>query len=219
MKDARTTGIHDAVEQCLHTDVRDVRDVRGARDVRDVGKVVVGAKRPPGDLVALHAEHAGFVWATLQRFGIQHPDLEDAFQDVFIVVQRRLSSFDWACPVTTWLFAICRRVAASHRRRAYTRRERLGEEVEDVPDSAKSPEELISRNQARSQLDQILEAMDLDRRAVFVMFEVEEMPCSEIATLVGVPVGTVYSRLHAARKEFAALLKKAEAERARRGGT
>ncbi|WP_438028680.1 RNA polymerase sigma factor [Sorangium sp. So ce233] len=182
-------------------------------------EVLGSARQPPQNLVALHAEHSGFVWATLQRFGIQQPDLEDAFQDVFIVVQRRLPSFDWACPVTTWLFAICRRVAASHRRRAHTRRERLGEVVDDVPDSARGPEEITSQQQARLQLEGILEAMDLDRRAVFVMFEIEEMPCNEIASLIGVPVGTVYSRLHAARKEFANLLKKAEAERARRGRT
>ncbi|WP_437930243.1 sigma-70 family RNA polymerase sigma factor [Sorangium sp. So ce291] len=201
MKDPRTTGIHQGVEQCLEAGV------------------LGGAKQPPQSLVALHAEHGGFVWATLQRFGIQQPDLEDAFQDVFIVVQRRLPAFDWACPVTTWLFAICRRVAASHRRRAHTRRERLGEVVDDVPDSARSPEEATSQQQARLQLEAILEAMDLDRRAVFVMFEIEEMPCNEIASLIGVPVGTVYSRLHAARKEFAILLKKAETERTRRGAT
>ena len=201
MKDPPATGIHQGVEQCLQAGV------------------LGGAKQPPQSLVSLHAEHGGFVWATLQRFGIQQPDLEDAFQDVFIVVQRRLPSFDWACPVTTWLFAICRRVAASHRRRAHTRRERLGEVVDDVPDSARSPEEATSQQQARLQLEGILEAMDLDRRAVFVMFEIEEMPCNEIASLIGVPVGTVYSRLHAARKEFATLLKKAETARTRRGAT
>ncbi|KYF99797.1 RNA polymerase sigma factor [Sorangium sp. So ce394] len=199
MKDPPAGSIHQTVEQALRAEV------------------LGDAKQSPRSLVALHAEHGGFVWATLQRFGIQHPDLEDAFQDVFIVVQRRLPSFDWACPITTWLFAICRRVAASHRRRAHTRRERLGEVVDDVPDSARGPEEITSQHQARLRLDGILEAMDLDRRAVFVMFEIEEMPCNEIASLVGVPVGTVYSRLHAARKEFATLLKKSESERARRG--
>ncbi|WP_437281273.1 sigma-70 family RNA polymerase sigma factor [Sorangium sp. So ce375] len=199
MKDPRATGIQPSVEQCLRADV------------------LPDAKQPPRSLVSLHAEHGDFVWATLQRFGVQQPDLEDAFQDVFVVVQRRLPSFDWACPITTWLFAICRRVAASHRRRAHTRRERLGEPVDDVPDSARGPEEITSRHEAQLRLEGILGAMDLDRRAVFVMFEIEEMPCDEIARLVGVPIGTVYSRLHAARKEFATLLKKSEAERARRG--
>ncbi len=60
--------------------------------------------------------------------------------------------------------------------------------------------------------------MDLDRRAVFVMFEIEEMPCAEIAALIGVPVGTVYSRLYAARKELAKLLEREQASAARRGG-
>ncbi len=91
MKDPRAAGIQSPWSSALRADV-----------LRD-------AKQPPRSLVALHAEHGNFVWATLQRFGIQHPDLEDAFQDVFVVVQQRLPSFDWACPITTWLFAICRR--------------------------------------------------------------------------------------------------------------
>jgi RNA polymerase sigma-70 factor (ECF subfamily) len=52
--------------------------------------------------------------------------------------------------------------------------------------------------------------MDLEKRAVFVMFEIEQMPCAEIATLLDVPVGTVYSRLHAARKSFEAELARIE---------
>jgi len=177
----------------------------------------VSVARVPLDFDAVYDEHADFVWRNLRRLGVSEASLDDAFQDVFVVVQQRLPSFDWACPITTWLFAICRRVASSHRRRAHTRRERLGEVVDDVPDSARGPEEITSSREARLRLEGILEAMDLDRRAVFVMFEIEEMPCDEIARLVGVPVGTVYSRLHAARKEFATLLKKSEAERARRG--
>ncbi|WP_437577156.1 RNA polymerase sigma factor [Sorangium sp. So ce887] len=199
MKDPPNAGIQESVEQCLDAEV-------------------LAGRRPPRSFAAVHAEHAGFVWATLQRFGIHPPDREDAFQDVFIVVQRRLPAFDWACPVTTWLFAICRRVAASHRRRAHPRHEHVSEEVYGVADPAAGPEEITSGNQARQQLDRILQAMDLDRRAVFVMFEIEEMPCSEIANLIGIPVGTVYSRLHAARKEFAVLLTRTEAERSRRGG-
>ncbi|WP_437537518.1 sigma-70 family RNA polymerase sigma factor [Sorangium sp. So ce726] len=197
MKDPPDAGIQTSVEQCLDAEVR-------------------AGPRPPRGFAAVHAEHAGFVWATLQRFGVHPPDLEDAFQDVFVVVQRRLPAFDWACPVTTWLFAICRRVAASHRRRA--QRSPVGEDVHGVADPASGPEEIASGKQARERLERILQAMDLDRRAVFVMFEIEEMPCGEIAELIGIPLGTVYSRLHAARKEFAALLKRTEAERSRRGG-
>jgi RNA polymerase sigma-70 factor (ECF subfamily) len=180
-----------------------------------------GAGVRPLDLAAVHAEHADFVWATLQRFGIRAPDLEDAFQDVFIVVQRRVGEHDGASPLTTWLFAVCRRVAAAHRRKAHHRREQLEDEMAEIADAASDPEAIAAAREARARLERILDGMDLDRRAVFVMFEIEEIPCAEIAALVGAPVGTVYSRLHAARKEFARLLEKDQARlgrEARRGG-
>ena len=177
---------------------------------------------PPGvtavDLSVIHAEHADFVWITLQRFGVAPADLEDALQDVFIVVQKRIASFDWACALTTWIFAVCRRVASTYRRRADRDRGRHEPLADEMTDPGSSPEELLADRQAQARLDRMLDAMDLDRRAVFVMFEIEEMPCSEIAAMVGVPLGTVYSRLHAARKELAKLLEKEQASAARRGG-
>jgi RNA polymerase sigma-70 factor (ECF subfamily) len=160
------------------------------------------------DVTAIHAAHADFVWSTLQRFGVRDADLEDALQEVFIVVHRRLDSYDGTSKITTWLYGIAMRVAAAFRRRAHVRRERAVEDVPEGDDESLSPEELASRQQARATLNEILDAMDLDRRAVFVMFEVEEMSCEEIAAIVGIPVGTVYSRLHKARKEFAAAVEK-----------
>jgi len=164
------------------------------------------------DVTAIHAAHADFVWSALQRFGVRDADLEDALQEVFVVVHRRLDSYDGSSKVTTWLYGIAMRVAAAFRRKAHVRRERAVEEVPEGDDEGLSPEEAASRSQARATLQEILDEMDLDRRAVFVMFEVEELSCEEIAALVGIPVGTVYSRLHKARKEFAAAV-----ERKKRG--
>ncbi|WP_235879728.1 RNA polymerase sigma factor [Polyangium aurulentum] len=169
------------------------------------------------DLASVHAAHAGFVWTTLQRFGVAEPDLEDAFQDVFMVVQKKIADFDGECLVTTWLFAICRRVASTHRRRAHRRRERDIDAAPEVADASGGPEDLIAKREAELRLAKILDAMDLDRRAVFVMFEIEEMSCDAIAATVGVPVGTIYSRLHAARKEFTRMLEKEQARQARGG--
>lgn len=166
----------------------------------------------PLDVTAIHAAHADFVWSALQRFGVRDADLEDALQEVFVVVHRRLDSFDGTSKMTTWLYGIAMRVAAAFRRKAHVRRERPVEEVPEGDDESLSPEEAASRSQARATLHEILDEMDLDRRAVFVMFEVEELSCEEIAALVGIPVGTVYSRLHKARKEFAVAV-----ERKKRG--
>ncbi len=166
------------------------------------------------DVASLHAAHADFVWATLQRFGVRDADLEDALQEVFIVVHRRLDSYDGTSKVTTWLFGIAMRVAAAFRRKAHVRRERTMDEVpegDDADCNTLSPEEAASRREAHVTLMAILDTLDLERRAVFVMFEIEELSCEEIATIVGIPVGTVYSRLHKARKEFAAALEKRRA--------
>jgi len=200
VKDATGCRIHPRVERAFDDEV-----------LSPAGETAV-------DLSAVHAEHADFVWITLQRFGVARPDLEDAFQDVFIVIQRRIASFDWACPLTTWIFAVCRRVASTYRRRADRDRGRHEPLADELTDPGSSPEELVADHQAQARLDRMLDGMDLDRRAVFVMFEIEEMPCAEIAAMVGVPLGTVYSRLHAARKEIAKLLEKEQAFAARRGG-
>jgi RNA polymerase sigma-70 factor (ECF subfamily) len=154
------------------------------------------------DVGEVVAEHGDFLWKTLQRCGVRDADLADVLQEVLIVVHRQLATYDPARPMPPWLFGICLRVAVAHRRRAWVRRERPVAEAPDGPDGGPDPEEQASRGQARARLAAILEAMDPERRAVFVMFEIEELGCEQIAAIVGVPVGTVWSRLHVARREF-----------------
>lgn len=164
-------------------------------------------------LEAIHALHADFVWRTLQRLGVRTADLEDALQEVFIVVHRRLESFDHASRTTTWLFGICLRVASAQRRRAHVRRERTG--VENLEDSAlqegENPEQAALAREQRDKLDSLLDRLDPAKRATVVMFEIEGLSAPEIASVTDVPVSTVYSRLAAAREEL-----KSAAERTRR---
>lgn len=153
------------------------------------------------DLSAIYGDHAELVWRSLQRFGVRDHDLEDLLQEVFVIVHQKLHTFDAAAPLPPWLFGICRRVAARHRRRAYLRRETLGEPPERA-DTDLGPEQAAMVDQARAELNQILDALDLDVRAVLVMSAIDELPREEIAAILGIPVGTVDSRLHAARREF-----------------
>jgi RNA polymerase sigma-70 factor (ECF subfamily) len=155
------------------------------------------------DVVRVHEAHADFVYITLQRLGVPDADLEDLLQEVFLVVHRKLPSFDGACAVRTWLFGICRKVAAGRRNRASTRREEPTAQVgaQTVAEDA-SPEDAVMAGQDRARLAEVLDAMDPERRAMFVMFELDEMGCEEIAAVAGVPLGTVYSRLFAARRDF-----------------
>jgi len=135
-------------------------------------------------------------------------------QEVFVVVHRRLGSFDGSSRMTTWLFGICIRLAAAYRRRAFRRREHTMAEVPDqaAPDDD-SPENAASARQAREWLRAALDLMDLEKRAIFVMFEIDEVPCESIAEMLSIPLGTVYSRLHTARKAFAEALERVKAGR------
>jgi RNA polymerase sigma-70 factor (ECF subfamily) len=160
------------------------------------------------DVATIHREHANFVWRSLQRLGIRPSELEDVFQEVFIVVQRRLHTFDGSSKVSTWLFGVCFRIASAQRRRNWYRRlvsidrrdEELGSPASELPDA------LLAHREARAVLDRALDKMDLTKRAVFVMYELDELSTDEIADILGVPLGTVHSRLHAARKQFEAIL-------------
>jgi RNA polymerase sigma-70 factor (ECF subfamily) len=172
-------------------------------------RVVVSIEAPP-NLQAIYEQSAEFVWLTLQRLGVRYHDLDDLCHDVFLIAHRKLAEFDGRTKIQSWLFGICLRVAANYRRRAYIRLEQASGAMEDDDDatfsspSSGGPHETLVRREAQKRATDILDRMDLAKRAVFVMFEIEGIGCQEIATELGVPVGTVYSRLHAARQFFAA---------------
>ncbi len=157
------------------------------------------------DVARVYAGYANFVWASLHRLGVRDADRQDLLQEVFLVVHKRLHAFEGRSKLRTWLYGICIRVVTAHRRRAYVRRERP---MAEPPEPARatsggdSPEADAMRKQATQRLEAMLDEMDLEKRAVFVMFEIDELPADEIATILGAPVGTVHSRLFAARRQF-----------------
>lgn len=174
--------------------------------------------RPRLTVTDVHARHGEFIWKTLYRMGVRSPHLEDVYQEVFLVVHRRLDSYAGHCAITTWLFEVCFRVAAGYRRRAHFRREQL------VPDAATAccvtaptptPEREFEKRQAADRLQDVLSTLNLEQRVVFTMFELEGLSCEQIGESIGVPVGTVYSRLHRARKAFLRALGRQKARDAR----
>lgn len=163
---------------------------------------------------SVHERYADLVWKSLHRLGVGAADREDLLQEVFLVVHQRLHTFRPEEAIGPWLFGICRNVASAHRRRAYLRRETLHESVPE-PSSEhleRDPEEAARFEEAQRTLAVILDGMDLDRRVVFVMFEIEEMTLNEIAACLGIPSGTVSSRLYAARKAFEKALARMDLE-------
>jgi len=166
-----------------------------------------GESRSRDRLARLLADHHAFVWRSLRRLGIADCDVEDASQQVFLVAYRRLADI---VPESerSFLFQTALRVAADWRRARKRRCEDAGMELPDVADLAASPEERIDRQRQRASLDRVLEGMPMELRAVFVLFELEEMTMMEIATISAIPLGTVASRLRRARQAFRDAVKK-----------
>lgn len=148
---------------------------------------------------AVFRAHAPYVWRVLRRLGVRPADVEDVCQEVFLVVHRRFATFHGGSQLRTWIYGIAVRVASEHRRRPYRRREEPTEEVAELAESAPQ-ERAVDRRRALDCLDLALERLDQDKREVFVLFEIEEMPMAEVASLVGCPLQTAYARLYAARK-------------------
>lgn len=157
----------------------------------------------------VYERHANHVWRSLQRLGARGAELDDLVQEVFIVVHQRLESYSGEGSLPSWLFGICLRVVIAHRRRAYFRRERVTDSPPELAEPSESPESSAARREARAKLERILDALEPEKRAIFVMFEIEKMDCAQIAEVLGVPVGTVYSRLHTAREAFRRELRRA----------
>jgi len=148
----------------------------------------------------VYDQHLDFVWRALRGLGIPAPLLDDAVQDVFVVVHRRLCTFEGRSKMTTWLFGIALRVA-----RNYRRERRFADDpsaVERVSDERPSPFEEAARSEAVQLLERVLDALDDKKRIVFVLMELEQMTAEEVAALLEVNVNTVYSRRRFARMEF-----------------
>jgi RNA polymerase sigma-70 factor (ECF subfamily) len=156
----------------------------------------------PLDFAAVYEENASFVWRCLGLFGVARENLDDAMQDVFLVVHRRLAEFEGRASVRTWLYAIARRVAHNHRRGVQRRGqlEPISEELGDP--SPRGPRDLVERAEAGRLLVDLVGRLDEDKREVFILVEVEQLSAPEVSELLGINLNTVYSRLRAARLAF-----------------
>jgi RNA polymerase sigma-70 factor (ECF subfamily) len=172
----------------------------------------------PLEFDAVVAEHGPYIWRVLRRLGVRASDIEDVWQETFIVVHRKLGGFEGRSSVRTWLSAIAVRVASDYRNRAHRRREQATDELPedasgDVFQRVSQHDELIERER-RALLDKLIAELKPEQREVIVLYEFAELPMQEVADALGCPLQTAYSRLHAARR---ALEQAARREAARRG--
>lgn len=154
------------------------------------------------DFHAVFRAHFRFVCVTLRRLGVRDGDVEDVAQEVFVLVHKKLDSYDEARPVQLWLFGFCLRSASTYRRLARHRRLLHEDSAPEVAHSDPLPDDRIAAEQNRRLALAALDDLDVDRRTVFVMHDLNEFSASEIAEMLSVPVNTVYSRLRLAREDF-----------------
>jgi RNA polymerase sigma-70 factor (ECF subfamily) len=166
----------------------------------------------------LYREHFDFVFRNLRRLGVVESGIDDALQDVYMVALRRIPEFREGTHEKAWLFAIVARVSGNHRR-SQRRRGSPVELVEERIEAAMTgPFDQAAQQQARRVLQTFLERLDANRRAAFVMAELEQMTAPEIGEALSANINTVYSWLRAARAEFVRMLDAMhEAEGSRRG--
>lgn len=153
---------------------------------------------------ALFREHASYVATFAHRLGIPRDDVHDLVQEVFLVAHRKGGYELGPARPRTWLCAIAVRLA----RKAHRLRVRLDPSdtprIELAHGDARDPSQQLETRRNLEQVQRALESLDLDHRAAFILYEVERESCEDIAVALEVPIGTVYSRLHHARKKFLA---------------
>jgi len=146
-------------------------------------------------------ENFEYVWRLLRRLGLTPSDADDATQQVFIVLARKIDDLSPG-KERAFLYGTAVRIAWRARRTLERRREELSAEVAEEAGFCPAPDQLLLHRQARVVLDEILDAMPLAVRTVFVLFELEGLNLTEIAETLRLPRGTVASRLRRGREDF-----------------
>jgi RNA polymerase sigma-70 factor (ECF subfamily) len=153
---------------------------------------------------ALYDQWFADVSRWVRALGCRESDRDDVVQDVFLVVHRRLSDFDGQ-NVAGWLYQIARHKVRDHRRLIWVKHLFGGSSQaleEGMLATRRGPLDELETKHKRQLLEELLEDLNADQRAAFVLFEIEGSSGEEIAALQGVPINTVWARIHKARKKL-----------------
>jgi RNA polymerase sigma-70 factor (ECF subfamily) len=149
-------------------------------------------------------EHYDFIWRLLARLGVAEPEVDDAAQQAFMVLVTREGLSIKPGSERAFLYGVALRVAKEFRRKAQSSQNHVAPDPDRLIDAAPDLEAVAARNQARRQLDRILERMPENLKEAFILFELEDLSVPQIAELLAIPGGTVASRLRRARAFFQA---------------
>lgn len=177
--------------------VQSIEVTEPAEPTRPEPELPAGLGTP--EFSAVFEQFAPYVLRVLPRMGIADRDVADVAQEVFIAVFRGLPGFERRSSVKTWLYGVCIRVANNHRKRAYHRREQLGESLPETS-NGRTPANDLDQTQELAALDRALAQLPEAQRIAFVLCHVESLTVAEIAEATGSSKFTVYGRLYAARR-------------------
>lgn len=167
---------------------------------------------PPAFRDLFEAEFS-YIFHSLRRLGVREADQEDLTHDVFVIAYRRLPEFDATRSLRPWLFGIAYRVASDYRRRARHLREVADTDELEPVDHAPLADKQLAGEQTRQLVLDALDHLDLDRRAVLVMHDIDGHAMPKIAQELSIPLNTAYSRLRLAREQFRAVVQRIQLQR------
>jgi RNA polymerase sigma-70 factor (ECF subfamily) len=159
------------------------------------------------DVALLFEAYSAFVWRVLKRHGVAERQLEDACQEVFLVVHQRRDEFEGRSQLRSWLYGIALRVALNFKRKARRKRETLGEEPPEIAHEATQADDL-ERKRLAALIDAALRELPDSKREVFALYEIEGMTMAEIARTLRVPENTALYRLYGAREQVKAYVER-----------
>jgi len=157
------------------------------------------------DFDTIYEAHVDFAWQIVRRMGVSAADADDVVQEAFVIVHRRLAAFEGRAAIKTWVFKILVHLVRHYWRRQQRRPgDRAGEDAAEMHTlvAEHDPTVALEKLEALRILDRLLAELDVDKREVFVLAEIEQMTVAEIAEIIEVNANTVASRLRAARQEF-----------------
>lgn len=178
---------------------------------------VVEPRPDAASIDAFVRAHYGFAFRVLRRAGLSPSDADDAAQRVFLIAAGRIAEIQLGSE-RAFLYRTARRVASVAHRTARRRPDTHELESDVEPDAAPPPDELVEQRRARALLDSILRELPEDLSAALVLFDIEGLTKAEVAEALGVPPGTVASRVKRARAEVEAHLMRRRARALRHGG-
>ena len=154
---------------------------------------------------ALYRENYEFVWRNARRLGAGDDWVDDAVHEVFLVATRRLAEFEGRSSAKTWLFAITFRIVQRLRRDRARQRQQTARYVQEQPARTKSA---VDETEAAQYLRYLLGFLPDAQRVVLILAELEGFSSAAIAETLGVPAGTVDTRLRSARLQLTKVLER-----------